>query len=128
MKNWKSILLLALVFLAGIGVGALGVRVAVRHAVQQAMTHPERMQLQVEHNLARKLKLDDKQRNQLHDLMTDARGQLRELRRDFQPKVFTVTQETEEKISALLTPEQLAHFKKMKKEERLLFPAPRPPT
>ena len=122
MKHWKSILLLGLVFLAGIGVGALGVRVAVRRAVQQAVAHPERVHLLAEHNLARKLRLDEAQRGQLHEIMTAARGQLRELRRDFQPKLSAVTQDTEEKISALLTPEQLARFKKIKKEDRLLFP------
>ncbi len=122
MKHWKSILLLALVFLAGIGVGALAMRVAVRRAVQQAVGHPERVQLLAEHNLARKLRLDEVQRGQLHEIMTGARGQLRDMRHDFQPKILAVTHETEAKITALLTPEQRAHFEKMKKEDRLLAP------
>lgn len=122
MKHWKSILLLALVFLAGIGVGALAMRVAVRRAVQQAVGHPERVQLLAEHNLARKLRLDEVQRGQLHEIMTGARGQLRDIRHDFQPKILAVTHETEAKITALLTPEQRAHFEKMKKEDRLLAP------
>ncbi len=125
-KNWKSILLLGLVFLAGIGVGALGVRVAVRRAVQSAVAHPERGQLMAEHGLARKLRLDETQIRQLHQIMTDARGQLRDLRRDFQPKILTVTRDTEKKIAALLTAEQLARYEKIKKEDRLLFPGLRP--
>lgn len=127
MKHWKSILLLVLVFLAGIGVGALGVRVAVRRAVQQAVAHPERVQLLAERNLARKLRLDEAQRGQLHEIMNSARGQLRDLRRDSQPKLVAVTHDAEEKISALLTPDQLAHYKKLRKEERVLFPPLRLP-
>jgi Spy/CpxP family protein refolding chaperone len=126
MKNWKSILLLVLVFLAGIGVGALGVRVAVRRAVQLALAHPERGQLQTERSLAKKLWLDETQRQQLHKIMTEARGQLRDLRRDFQPQILAVTQAAEKKIAGLLTAEQLTRYEKIKKEERGLFPGVRP--
>jgi hypothetical protein len=120
MKNWKSILLLGLVFFAGVAVGVVGTRVVVRRVVQQALAHPERVQFLLERNLTRKLRLDADQQVKVHDILTDARGQLRELRQEFQPQAAGVLRGTNEKISALLTPEQLARFDQLKGEERPL--------
>ena len=65
MKQWKSILLLGLVFFAGLAVGVVGARLAVRRAVQQAIIHPEKAQSLVEHNLTRRLRLDPGQQAQI---------------------------------------------------------------
>lgn len=114
MKKWKSILLLALVFFAGLTVGVVGTRVVVRHFVQQALTHPERVQSLMERNLARRLRLDNDQQVKVHAIMTDARGQLTSLRKEFQPQAAEVFHATDQKISALLTPEQQARYDKFK--------------
>jgi hypothetical protein len=118
MKNWKSILLLALVFFAGVMAGVVGTRVVIRRAVQQAMAHPEKVQSLLEKNLTRKLQLDNGQQAQLHVILTESRSQMRELRQNFQPQVAAVFRETDGKISALLTPEQQARYEKFKVEER----------
>jgi len=120
MKNWKSILLLLLVFIAGVAVGVVGTRVVVRRVVQQALAHPERVQFLLERNLTRKLRLDTDQQMQVHAILTDARGQLRDLRQEFQPRTGAVLRATNGKISALLTPEQLARFDQLKADERPL--------
>jgi Spy/CpxP family protein refolding chaperone len=126
MKNWKSILLLALVFFAGVFAGVVGTRAVVRRVVQQAIAHPEKMQALLERNLTRKLRLDASQQLQVHDILTEARGQLRGLRQEFQPQAAAVLRGTDEKISALLTPEQQARYEKLKAEERPLLRALRP--
>lgn len=118
MKNWKSILLLALVFAAGALAGVVGTRVFIRHAVQQAFAHPEKVQAAMEQNLTRKLRLDRGQQAGLREILTGSRAQMRELRKNLQPQVFAVVRETDGKISALLTPEQLARYEKIKAEER----------
>ena len=128
MKNWKSLLLLALVFFAGMAMGVVGTRMVVRHVVQQAIAHPERMQLLMERNLTRRLRLDNEQQVKLHTILTDARGQLRGLRQEFQPQAAAVLRDTDGKITALLTPEQQARYEKFKERSwpalRMLKPAP----
>jgi len=123
MKNWKSILLLALVFLAGIAVGVVGTRVVVRRVIQQAIAHPERVQAFIEHDLTRKLRLDNDQQTKLHDILTDTRGQLKTLRQEYQPQAAEVFIGADGKISALLTPEQQARYKKLKQENHPLWRA-----
>jgi Spy/CpxP family protein refolding chaperone len=123
MKNWKSILLLALFFFAGVVAGVVGTRIVVRRVVQQAIAHPEKMQSLLERNLTRKLRLDDGQQAKLHAILTDSRGQLRALREEFQPQAAAVFRGADEKISALLTPEQAARYEKLKQEERPLLRA-----
>jgi hypothetical protein len=114
MKNWKSILLLLLVFFAGLAVGVVGTHIVVRRVVQQALTHPERMQSLTERNLTRRLQLDNDQQVKLHAILTDTRAQLGELRKQFQPQAAKVLHDTDQKILALLTPEQQTRYDKFK--------------
>ncbi len=126
MKHWKSILLLVLVFAAGIAVGVVGTRTAARHFLQRAIAQPERAQNFMERDLSRSLRLDETQRAKLHDILTESRGQLRELREHFQPQMALVMSNVNLKISALLTPEQAARFEEFKQSNRL-FPHPQRP-
>jgi len=121
MKNWKSILLLALVFLAGLAVGVVGTRIAARRMMQQAIAHPERVQLFVERDLARKLQLDNDQQIKLHGILTETRGQLHELRQEYLPQATRTFRGADEKIAALLTPEQQTRYEKLKQESRPLW-------
>ena len=121
MKNWKSIMLLALVFLAGLAVGVVGTRSATRRVIQQAIAHPERVQATVERDLTRKLRLDAGQQARLHDILTDTRGRLRGLRQEYQPRAAAALIEADEKLTALLTPEQQARYQKFKLENRPLW-------
>ena len=123
MKVFKSLLLLALVFFAGIVIGIVGTRVVVRHAVQQAVLHPERVQAVLERNLAHRLRLDGGQQVKLHEILSEAHGQLKDLRREYQPQVIVVVSHTEQQIDAILTPGQQARFKKLEEENRPLLRA-----
>jgi hypothetical protein len=123
MKVFKSLLLLALVFFAGIVIGVVGTRVVVRHAVQQAVLHPERVQVVIERNLARRLRLDGGQQAKLHEILSEAHGQLKDLRREYQPQVIVVVSHTEQQIDAILTPGQQARLEKLKEENRPLLRA-----
>jgi Spy/CpxP family protein refolding chaperone len=116
MKNWKSILLLVLVFCAGLAAGIVGTRIFVRRAVQQAMVHPEKMQILMERNLTRRLQLDNGQQAKLHAVLTDTRQQLNDLHKQYQPQAVELWRGTDSKISAFLTPEQQAKFEKMKEQ------------
>ena len=124
MKLFKSLLLLALVFFAGIVVGVVGTRAVVRHFVREAIVHPEKMQAVIERNLTRKLRLDNGQQVKLHQILTGAHAQLKELRGEYQPQFFAVVSNASQQISVMLTPEQQARFEKLQAENHpLLQPA-----
>jgi hypothetical protein len=116
MKLFKSLLLLALMFFAGIVVGVVGTRVVVRHIVRDAILHPEKMQAAMERNLTRRLRLDSEQKMKLRQILSDAHGRLKDLRREYQPQVFEVLSNANGQITAILTPEQQARFEKLKTE------------
>ena|ERR1700744_2117037 len=121
MKSFKSILLLALVFLAGMVAGVAGARAIARHAEQVAINNPERAQQIIERNLSRRLRLNADQQAQLHVIMTGARGQMVALRQEYRPQIETIYQQTDAKITGLLTPAQQARYEKIRQEEHVLF-------
>ena len=123
MKTFKSLLLVALVFLAGAVAGVVGTRAVVRHVVREVIAHPETVPPRVERNLAFRLRLDSGQRVKLHEIMSGTHGQLKDLRQEYRPRVILVLSNANNQITALLTPEQLARFEKWKKENLPLLEA-----
>ena len=126
MKTFKFFLLVTLVFLAGVTAGVVGTRMVIRHWVNTAIQRPQNVQLFLERNLRWQLGLDARQRVQVHQILTDARGQLRELRQQYRPQVTAVVTNTEAQISAILTPEQQLRFEQMQQENRRFFQPPQP--
>jgi len=110
MKKFKLILLLALVFFAGLIAGVVVTRAVVRRVVQQAILHPERVQAVIERRLTRQLRLDPGQQMKLDGILTDTHGQLKDLRNQYLPQFVLVLSNTDEQITAILTPEQQARF------------------
>jgi Spy/CpxP family protein refolding chaperone len=117
MKQFKSWLLLALIFLAGMVVGVVGTRVVVRHFVRDAIMHPEKVQAVMERNLTRRLRLDDGQQSKLHQILSDAHGEMKALQREYQPRIFEVVSNADGQIAAILTPEQQAKFEQLKADK-----------
>jgi hypothetical protein len=122
----KSILLLVLVFTAGLVVGIVGTRIAARHFIQRIMTQPERFQQFMERDLAWNLRLDGDQRAQLHDILTASRTQLREIRKQIQPQTAVVYSNANAQITALLTPAQQARFEQFKAANQFFLRTQRP--
>ena len=126
MKTFKLSLLIALVFLAGVAAGVVGTRIVIRHWVNSAIQRPENFQILLERDLRWRLHLDARQRMEVHRILTDARVQLRDLRKEYRPQVVAVLTNTEAKISVVLTPEQQVQFEKMQQENRRFLPPPEP--
>jgi Spy/CpxP family protein refolding chaperone len=126
MKNYKSILLLVLVFLAGTVTGVVGTRAVLRHIVHQAILHPDRAQAFMERSLARRLQLDTEQQAKLHQIFMDAHARLKDLRHEYQPQFFEVLSNADGQITALLTPEQQAKFEQLKAKNHPLWQAMQP--
>lgn len=121
MKTFKLLLLVSLVFLAGVAAGVVGTRFVVRRAVGEAIAHPETVQPRIERNLALRLRLDDDQRAKFHAILSDTHEQLQGLRKEYRPQVILVLSNANNQIAALLTPEQLARFEKWKEQNRPLL-------
>jgi Spy/CpxP family protein refolding chaperone len=124
MKTLKLSLLVALVFLSGVAAGVVGTRIAIRHWVSSAIQRPEKVQMLIERNLRWRLRLDASQQAQVHRILTDTRGQLRELRQEYRPQLVAIVTNAEAQIFTILTPEQQARFERMQRENRRLFQAP----
>ena len=118
MKTLKLLALVGLVFLAGMAVGVVGTRIAIRHWVRAAIQRPQMVQTLIERRLNRQLRLDAKQQAQVHQILTDARDQLKDVRQEYRPQVVLTISNAEVEISDLLTPAQQKRFEEMKRENR----------
>jgi Spy/CpxP family protein refolding chaperone len=118
MKTFKLLLLVGLVFLAGVVAGVVGTRIAIRHWMRSAIQQPEMVQTLIERRLKWQLRLDASQQAQVHQILADARGRLKGLRQEYRPQVVLIVSNVDVEISALLTPAQQKRFEKMKQENR----------
>jgi len=123
MKNFKSLLLVALVFLAGVIAGVVGTRIVVRHIVGEMVLHPESVQPRIERNLVLRLQLDREQRAQMHVILSNAHTQLESLRHEYRPQMVLVLSNANAQITDILTPEQQVRFQRWKERNRPLLDA-----
>jgi Spy/CpxP family protein refolding chaperone len=126
MKTFKLLLLVGLVFLAGLVAGVVGTRIAIRHWMSSAIQRPQLVQTLIERRLKWQLRLDANQQAQVHQILTDARVQLRELRLEYRPQAVVIVSNADARISALLTPAQEERFEKMKQRNRAFLQPPGP--
>ena len=68
-------------------------------------------------------RLDGDQRVKLHAIMSDAHGQLKELRREYRPRAELIFSNANDQITVLLTPEQLVRYQRWKMENHPLLEA-----
>ena len=118
MKTFKVWLLLTLVFLAGFAGGIVVTRGVVRHLILDTLRDPGIVQLRIERDLTRRLRLDRAQRVQVHEILRGSHERLQKLRQEFQPQLVAVMQDTRTQISAVLTPEQQKQFEEFQIENR----------
>ncbi len=124
MKRFKVWLLLALVFLAGFTGGVVVTRGVVRHFVRNAIANPDLVRNKIERDLNRKLRLDVRQRKEVHRILAESHRRLRELRQDFQPQLASILESTRKDIAGVLTPEQQAEFERLQAENRAILRGP----
>lgn len=65
-----------------------------------------------------RLNLTPEQKTQVEEIFNDARSKLIELRKDMGPKFGDVRRETDERLRAVLTPEQWEQFQQVVNENR----------
>jgi hypothetical protein len=127
MNKWKPILILVLIFGAGVTFGISGNRMMVRQVVRQTLTQPELVRDRMELNLARRLRLDPVQRRRLHQILTESQEQMQQVRRETQPRIQAITSNAQERVREVLTPEQQRQFEQLRADNRRLLPVGAPP-
>lgn len=119
----KPLLLLVLVFVAGIAVGVLGTRVVARKLIAHRV-NPDWIADRMERELAADLSLTAEQTNKVHEIFIESRRQLQELRQQFGPRFGEIMKDAEKKIADTLTAEQKVKYEVLLKEKKAQW---RPP-
>jgi Spy/CpxP family protein refolding chaperone len=115
----KSILLIALVFLAGIVVGATAAGAKIKKVVAHVMAHPDAVRAKIERDLTRDLKLRADQRQRVHDITVAGMKELDTLRQEFHPRFTNVIGKSEQEIRAVLDDEQKGKFDEILRKRSL---------
>ena len=68
--------------------------------------------------LATRLQLNDDQKNKVQQIFGDTRQQLQSLRKESEPRVNEIRQQTDQKLQQVLTPAQWIQFQQMRDEMR----------
>ena len=68
--------------------------------------------------LATKLQLDANQKTRVQQIFGDTRQQLQSLRKESEPKVTEIRQQTDKRLQEVLTPAQWSQFQQMRDETR----------
>ncbi len=123
MKQLKPILLLVLVFVAGMFVGVVGTRATVHRWIQEAVQNPVVLRQGIEKRLTQKLKLDKKQQTEVRRTLARTQQEIRDLRNEFRPRHVSILSNAQASVEAVLTPAQRAKFEKMPLGNQALWEA-----
>lgn len=128
MKHWKVILGVVLVFVLGAGAGALVTHRIYQKRLQTFLRGGPAATEMIVRRMSAELDLRPEQRRQLHDIVRDTQRQLREARQRPDPQFRTILRDMEQRIRAILTPEQQTKFDTLMAERKakwqMLLPPP----
>jgi hypothetical protein len=106
----KSILLLAITFIAGAVFGITATRIVIKKWVDAATNKPEVLQRGIERDLKRRLGLRPDQQTKLHEITTRSMQEMKTLRAEFQPRLDKVISRSEQQVRAILDEQQKTNF------------------
>jgi Spy/CpxP family protein refolding chaperone len=110
MKKWKVVIGIIAVFILGAVAGGVVGHGICWNRPHWGEIHPRE---EVVRKLSHKLHLDDAQKAQVEVIVNDAHNQMREMRRETQPKIDSIMGNAQAKIRAILRPDQKAEFEKL---------------
>lgn len=108
-------LYIALVFVSGVVLGAVGHRFYLVSTAPMRPS-PEEVRKRVTAEYQQRLKLTDDQLAKLNIIMDETRARIEETRRQMHPAYQKIREEQQEKFREMLTPEQKAEYEKILKE------------
>ena len=112
-SKWRVRIAAMIIFVLGFSAGALAFnayRAWARSRVENRRASFDEMLDQ--------LKLNDQQKSQVHQILTETRQQLQALRKESEPRFNEIRQKTDERLQQVLSPEQWKEFQQRREEMR----------
>lgn len=114
MKRVKRILGVLLIFVFGVIVGGVGASAGIAQKIRDVISGgPEAVVRELVKVLDKELKLEPEQKRMLQGIADETHIKLRQSRAKIQPEVDRTLGEAEEKVRAILYPNQIEKFDKL---------------
>ncbi len=119
MKRWKAILSIILIFLLGGMAGAFVMHTMDQQRMERMVKgDPHMMREIIIQRLKRELDLDQAQLEQVRAIVSDTHNEIREVRKQIRPQIDQVLQRSEDRVRAILRPDQVEKFNKIVEERK----------
>lgn len=118
MKRWQALVALAGLFVVGVVAGALGAHLYYARALDRPPAPPPFFAGRIGPRLERHLDLTPEQRVELRQVLEETRREAEAMRREMGPRMREVMEHNEQRIRALLTPEQRDRFDELRRRQR----------
>lgn len=119
MKSFKPIIGVILVFLLGAASGALATYMVFQARCETPSgAGPHSRENMLLNRLSGQLELDKKQQDQVRNIISETHGRIRQVRQKARPEIEGIVKESQQRISALLRPDQQEKFRKIIEERK----------
>jgi len=119
MKGWKAVISVVLIFLLGGIAGALLMHRTDQQKIESIMHgEPGTTREFIVTRLNRELSLDSAQLEQLRTIVGETHAEIRNVRKEYRPQIDEVIKRSQDKVRAILRPEQLETFNKLVAERQ----------
>ena len=119
MKKAKAVAGILLVFVLGAVAGTLGTHYIYSQRMEGIFRgEPKLSRDFIVRRLTRELDLDENQAAQLRTIVRETHGELREMRRTLRPQTEAILARSQERVRAILRPEQRLKYEKILEERK----------
>jgi hypothetical protein len=119
MNNRKAIAGVVVVFVLGILCGILATHLHYNYRIESIISgRGQSREEMIIKRLDRKLHLDEQQESQIRAIVHETHRELRALRNQFRPQTEAIIEQSQARISAILTPEQRKDYDQMIAEHK----------
>ena len=112
-NRWQVRIAAVIIFLLGFAAGGLALNAYRGWARGAGPTREDRFE-----QISKRLELNSEQKTKVQQILGDAREQLRALRKESEPRVDTIRQQTDQRLQQILTADQWQRFQQMRNEMR----------
>jgi Spy/CpxP family protein refolding chaperone len=119
MRSGKAIAAILLIFLLGAATGGLTAHLIYQKRLEGMVRGgPGTMSEMIIKRMDRELKLDSTQREAIRKIVQETHGEMQQIRRQFRPQTRQILAKSEERIKALLRPDQKEAFERLIEQRR----------
>lgn len=119
MKKWKAIIGVILVFILGAAAGSIVSHVVCQRRIESIVSGgPHAVRQIMLERLNRELKLDEDQRVRLKAIFNETHEEIKAERSKIQPQIDEILNRAEDRVRAILRPDQRERFEKFVLERK----------